>query len=224
MGYYIDLASISIDAYKEKLRNGYLPPSRMILKEQLDERFDCFKGLGIENVKELLLLLKKSGEISELVKLEYFTIEYLKILLREINSTLPKPNKVKEFLGISEDTVARLEKLGIKTSLHLYEKVKTVKSRQEISNITGIDNEIILELTKLCDLSRIKWVGVTFAKMLYDIGIDTVEKATKADAIELHKSITKINTERNYYKGKIGLNDIQIFVNAAKEVSLDIKY
>ncbi|NJM16082.1 MAG: hypothetical protein HC896_12560 [Bacteroidales bacterium] len=59
MAYYIDLEKISIDAYRIKLELAYLPPSRMMLKDKLDERFGYFKGLGIENAKALLQVLKK---------------------------------------------------------------------------------------------------------------------------------------------------------------------
>ena len=38
MGYYIDLGKIIIEDYKKKLEYAYLPPSRMVLKEKLDER------------------------------------------------------------------------------------------------------------------------------------------------------------------------------------------
>lgn len=48
MGYYIDLERITIDRYKTKLGSSYLPPSRMILKEKLDERFGYFKEKGIK--------------------------------------------------------------------------------------------------------------------------------------------------------------------------------
>jgi hypothetical protein len=54
MGYYINLEKISIDDYQTKLESAYLPPSRMILKEKLDERFGYFKKIGIKNVKGLL--------------------------------------------------------------------------------------------------------------------------------------------------------------------------
>jgi hypothetical protein len=60
--------------------------------------------------------------------------------------------------------------------------------------------------------------------MLYDLGIDTVEKASKADPVELHARINQLNKEKSIYKGQIGLNDIKIFVNAAKEVPLEIEY
>ena len=62
MGYYINLEAISIDQYKHKLKTGYLPPSRMILKDNLDNRLDYFDTIGIKNVKELLQLLKKKDK------------------------------------------------------------------------------------------------------------------------------------------------------------------
>lgn len=224
MGYYIDLASIRLEHYKAKLATAYLPPSRMILKERLDERFDHFHGLGIKNVEELRQTLRKKDKRAELSQVECFSGDYLKILLREVNSTLPKPNRIKEFPGISAETALKLEKIGIKNTPALYDKVKTCESRKELSDATGINESEILELAQLTDLSRIKWVGVTFARMLYDLGIDTVKKASKADPVDLHKKINQLNKEQGIYRGQIGLRDIKIFINAAGEVPLDIEY
>lgn len=224
MGYYIDLEKISIDDYRKKLASAYLPPSRMILKDRLDERFDYFKRIGIANIKELILLLKKKGAHAELSKIACFADDYLTILLRELNSTLPKPNKIADFANISKDTVTKLERIGIKNTEKLYDRVRTKNDRQTLADVTGINYADILELTRLTDLSRIKWVGVTFARMLYDLGIDTVVKASEADPLDLHEKINKLNSQNNIFKGHIGLNDLIIFVHAAKEVPTDIEY
>lgn len=224
MGYYINLTTITLDAFKEKLRNAYLPPSRAILKERLDERFAHFAKAGIKNLKELQQTLKKKNKLDALSEEICFKGDYLTILLREINSTLPKPNKISDFIGITAETAAKLERVGVKDTQKLYDKVKTPQSRNELSKITGISPDIILELTKLTDLSRIKWVGATFARMLHDIGVDTVEKACSIDPNTLYEKINQINKDRNYYKGQIGLNDMRIFVNAAKDLPLDIEY
>ncbi|MDF1547798.1 MAG: DUF4332 domain-containing protein [Bacteroidales bacterium] len=224
MGYYIDLEKITVDDYRIKLESAYLPPSRMILKDQLDKRFNYFKSIGITNVKELLHILKKKDKFAELSKVDCFSGDYLTILLRELNSTLPKPNKIADFPGISNDTVDKLEKIGIKNTEKLYNSILTKSKRQNLADSTGISDKEILELTKLTDLSRIKWVGVTFARMLYDLEIDTAEKASKSDPVELHARINQLNKEKNIYKGHIGLNDIKIFVNAAKEIPLEIEY
>jgi hypothetical protein len=79
MGYYINLESISIDNYRAKLESAYLPPSRMILKDKMDERFGYFKSIGIKNAKELMQLLKKKEKFAELLRADRFSEEYLTI-------------------------------------------------------------------------------------------------------------------------------------------------
>jgi hypothetical protein len=224
MGYYIDLKKVSLEDYKSKLAKAYLPPSRMMLRERLDERFDCFTQISIRNVQELLQTLKKKSHFAGLSKIECLSGDYLTILLRELNSTLPKPNKLKDFVGISCEAVTQLEKMGIKDTFRLYDKIKTPAHRKQLAKDIGVSEEEILELTKLTDLSRIKWVGVNFARMLYDVGVDTVEKAANASDTDLHQRINQINKEMNVYRGSIGLNDIRIFIDAAKEVPQEIDY
>ena len=224
MGYYIDLEKITVEDYRTKLESAYLPPSRMILRERLDERFGYFKSIGIKNIKELIQILKRKDKFTELQNVECLSGNYLTILLRELNSILPKPNKIAEFKGISENTVVKLDKIGIKNTAKLYDRIITSENRKELAQSIGIKNSEILELTKLTDLSRIKWVGVTAARMLYDLGLDTVEKVSKADYNDLHKKINLLSMEKNIYKGQIGLNDIKILINVAKEVPQEIEY
>lgn len=224
MGYYIDLEKITIEDYRTKLESAYLPPSRMILKDNLDERFGYFKLIGIKNIKELLQTLKKKDKFAELSTIDCLSGDYLTILLRELNSTLPKPNKMADFTLISKDTVIKLEKTGIKSTEQFYDRVITKQDRQKIAELTGISDKEILELTKLTDLSRIKWVGVTYAQMLYELGTDTVEKVSKSDPIDLHKRINNLIIEKNIFKGQIGLNDIKILIEAASEVPTEIEY
>ncbi|MBK6979906.1 MAG: DUF4332 domain-containing protein [Cytophagaceae bacterium] len=224
MGYYIDLEKLSIDDYRLKLESAYLPPSRMMLKDNLEERFAYFKTLGISNVKDLILLLKKKDKFSEFTRQDVFAGDYLTILLRELNSTLPKPNKLADFLEIRAGAVSNLEKIGISNTEKLYNKVLSKSDRQNLSQATGINMEDLLTLTKLADLSRIKWVGVTYAQMLSDLGVDTVEKVSKSDPMDLHDRINRMIKEKNIFKGSIGLNDVKILIAAAGELPLDIEY
>lgn len=224
MGYYIDLEKISIDAYRTILETAYLPPSRMILKERLGERIGHFIEIGISNVKELLLLLKKKEKFTELQKVECLSGDYLTILLRELNSLQPKPNKLKDFAGISSEAIEKLENLKIKNTVKLFDRVINSDERKKLAEETSISQNDILMLTKLTDLSRIRWVGATAAKMFYDLGVDTVEKISKADPINLHTRINQLNKEKRIYKGQIGLNDMRIVVDIAKDLPLDIEY
>jgi hypothetical protein len=224
MGYYIDLEKITLNDYRSKLESAYLPPSRLILKEKLDERFGYLASIGIRNVKVLIATLRKKDKLEELSKAECLSSDYLTILLRELNSTLPKPNKLKEFTGVSRDTIEKLEKIGIKNTFSFYNMVLSNNDRKKLSALTGISDKDILELTKLTDLSRIKWAGAKFARILYDLGIDSVEKVSKSDPNHLHARINQFNKNTGFYKGNIGLNDIRIFVDAAKEIPIEIDY
>ncbi len=224
MGYYIDLEQISIDDYQIKLESAYLPPSRLILKEKLDERFGYFKSIGIENVKGLVQLLNNKNKVAELSKVDFLSGDYLTILLREVNSTLPKPNKISDFTGIAEETIDRLKKTGIINTEKLYGKVVKKSDRHKLADSIGIKYRDILELTKLADLSRIKWVGVTFAQILYNLGVDTVEKVSVSDPIDLHARINQIIKEKNIFKGAIGINDVKILIESARELPMEIEY
>ncbi len=224
MGYYIDLEKITIDDYQAQLESAYLPPSRMSLKDNLDERFGYFKNIGIENVKELIQLLKKKDRFNELSKVECLSADFLTILLRELNSTLPKPNKIADFIGISSETVGKLHKVGITNTEKLYAMVITKSDRLKLADLTELSETDIIELTKLSDLSRIKWVGVTYAQILYELGVDSVEKVSKSDPLELHRKINLLIKEKNIFKGQIGLNDVRILVESATGIPLEIEY
>ena len=223
MGYYIDYSSITIDEYMDKLKYKSLIPSQIILKEGLEEKFSYIKSLGFKNVLELEKALKNKQKLLELAQAPGLSEQYLSILLREIKGRQPKPRKLKDFAHISSDTLAKLQQLSITTTAHLYDKVLTKKSRKEFAQKTNIPYSDILELAQLTDLTRIQWVNATFARVLYEAGYDTVEKVSKADYEVLYKEIKKLNQERHLYKGHIGLNDMKICVEAAKEVNQEME-
>ena len=196
----------------------------MILKEKLYKRFSYFKSIGINNLQELQQVLKNKKKLAELSKVDFLSGEYLPVLLREINSIHPKPNKIREFTGISTVTVSKLEKQGIMDTFCLFDKVKTPESRRELAMMSGIIDSEVLELTKLTDLSRIKWVGTMFARVLYESGFDTVKKVSRANHEELYKRITELNKSKSLYKGHIGIHDMKLCIDSAREVPQEIEY
>jgi hypothetical protein len=186
--------------------------------------FNYFKSIGIINLFKLQQILKNKKKLTELSKVNCFSEEYLPFLLREINSIHPKPNKIREFVGISTDTISKLEKFGITDTFCLFDKVKTPESRKKLGGEADVKDSELLELTRLTDLSRIKWVGTMFARVLYEPGFDTVQKVADASYEDMYRRITQINRERNLNKGHIGLHDMKLCVDSAKEVPLEIEY
>ncbi len=224
MGYYIDLRNISLDEYKEILKSADLIPSRMVLKENIDDIFDAINAQKIENVAELRTALKNKKKLQDFSKQSEISEDYLGTLIREVNGYRYRPNKIRDFPGVSENVILKLENLGLKNTLQLFDKILTPQSRNDLSSQTGISEREILKLAKLTDLSRIRWVNHTFAYVLLEAGYDTAEKVANADYKALYEKVKKLNEERKIYKGHIGLHDMKLCVDAAQDVSLDIEY
>ena len=151
-------------------------------------------------------------------------IDFLTILGREIRSYRQKPNNLRDFPSIDEDTIKKLGNIGLKNAFQFFSKVLTTADRVALSKHTEIDEHVILKLTKLTDLSRIRWVNHTFAYVLYEAQYDTVEKVAKADYIEFYETVKQLNEKQELYRGHIGVHDMKLCVEAAKDVSLDIQY
>ncbi|MGK7396474.1 MAG: hypothetical protein ACNS62_17985 [Candidatus Cyclobacteriaceae bacterium M3_2C_046] len=81
MGYYLNLEEISIETFQDILAKAYFPPSRVILRDRTDQRFDFFKNQVVQDLKQLLLLLQNKDQMKSLQQQEYFSGSYLKVLI-----------------------------------------------------------------------------------------------------------------------------------------------
>jgi hypothetical protein len=222
--YYIDLKSISLSDYEEELRNTELLPSRKIIKDDIEKRFNILRQNGVNNLNDILICLKSPDKLKAFARMSGISEEYLAILKREIASSQPKPVNLSEYPNIHKKTIEKLEKLGIKNSKQLFNLIKTEIARTDLCKKTDISHDEILELTKLIDVSRIKWVGANFARLLVDSPYDTVEKVSNANYPDVYEILVRINKEKNYFKGMFGLNDMKLCVFAAKNVPKAITY
>ena len=183
--YYRDFDEITLSDYEKELSQTELLHSRMIIKENLHERFESLKRQNIRTLSDLLSAVKTSAQLSLLAGKAGIPEEFLVILKREISSNIPKPVRLKDFPSVSSETVEKLAAAGINDTRQLFQSVKTEKERQELSDRTGVFYFEILELTKLTDVSRIKWVGANFARVLVDSGYNTAQNVSDADAGDL---------------------------------------
>lgn len=141
-----------------------------------------------------------------------------------MNSYTPKPVNLEKFPGVEKETVNKLKSAGIKNTAHLFKKVKTPEDRRKLAAELEISEEEILELTKLTDLSRIKWVGPVFARIFLDSGTDTAEKVSEADAGSFYKKLVELNQEKKYTKAKFLESDVVLCINISKMVPKTMKY
>ena len=218
MAYYINLNNITLDDYQSILQAADLLPSRRVLQENTEEAFGVLKVQGLATLAELQAALKTKPKLQQFAKESGLDEEYLTILIREVNSLQPKPNKLADFPETPAEVAEKLAEIGIKHTLHLYERVLTPADRTALAAEIGVDEGAILRLAKLTDLSRIRWVNHTFAYVLLEAGYDTSAKVAQADPAQLYADVKALNEAREIYKGQIGLHDMVLCVNAAKDV------
>ncbi|MEX0289372.1 MAG: DUF4332 domain-containing protein [Flavobacteriaceae bacterium] len=224
MGYYIDLKNISIDAYQDILKTTTLIPSWKVLENDIDENLSILKTHNINNLNELLVALKDKIKIQEFSRQSGLPEHYLAVLKRVVKGYRPKPNRIKDFACVGEDIILKLEKIGIKNTLKLYDEILTDEKRNQLSRKSGINKAEIMKLTQLTDLSRIRWVNHTFAYVLLEAGYDTVEKVANADYQEMYDTVKKLNEERKIYNAHIGANDMKMVIESAQTLELEIEY
>lgn len=224
-GYYLDLGTLSLTKLKGRFKTTRLLPSQQRLLEKIDERFACLEENGIENLEQLQKALKTKSAIQSFAEAIGLPLDYLTILRREVNSYQPKPIDLKDFPGADPDVVRKLRQIGIENTEQLFPYVLTLQARSEFAEQNQIEYEDILELTKLTDVARIKWVGPKFARLLVESEYDTVEKIADSNYEELYLALIRVNEETRIYKGKFGIEDMKSWVNiVVQDVPRVIQY
>lgn len=222
--YHIDLEKYSLDEFKKELSESELIPSRKILKKGINERFKILEDNGIGNLQELRDSLKTPKKVREFASKSSLPEDYLLILRREVNSYTPNPVNLDKFPGVKSETIDKLKSAGIKNTAHLFKIAKTPEDREKLAAELEIHNAEILELTKLTDLARIKWIGPIFARIFYDSGTDTARKVSDADAEPLYKQLVEINNAKGYTRGKFIESDVELAIKVSKMVPKVIEY
>nr|WP_319373858.1 DUF4332 domain-containing protein [uncultured Methanobacterium sp.] len=222
--YHIDLKKIPLNEFKEEIKNSELLPSRKILKNHLNERFKILKGNKVENLQDLANLLKTPKKARAFAEKSGLPEDYLLILRREVNSYTPNPVNLGKFPGIKDETLHKLNSAGIKNTAHLFKRVKTPEDRENLATELGIPCKDLLELTKLTDMVRIKWVGPVFARIFLDSSTDTTAKIAKSKPNPLYKILVDINNQKKYTKSKFTESDVELCIKVASMVPKVIEY
>lgn len=222
--YYPDLKNFDLAKLKDQLKTTRLLPSQQILRDKIDERFTCIEKNGIENLEQLQNVLKTKSAVQLFAMKTGIPVDYLTVLRREVNMYQPKPINLKDFPGFDPDVIEKLQQIGIKNTEQLFPHVLTPQDRNEFAKQHRIDDDVILELTKLTDVARTKWVGPKFARLLIQSKYDTLEKVANSDHEKLYHALVRTNEMTGIYKGKFGKDDMKLWVASVQDVPLAIQY
>ena len=121
MPYQMDGRSIDLGALQKRLEDTDLIPSQVPLLDGLGEKMSALEDAGITSVADLRAALKTPKSLSSLSQRSGIGPDYLKLLNRTINGFSPKPRPLGEIDWLDSETIARLQKVGIKNTRHLFE-------------------------------------------------------------------------------------------------------
>lgn len=211
--YMPDISNLGLEDFKNELKTGRLLPSRKPLLNDIERKFSLIEQAGINNAGSLKDELNSSKKLSRLAKETGISEDYLKLLKREVNSLLPTPIKFVNVPNISEEIVKQLNALDIVDTENLFPYVTDPNNRQKFKNLSGFSIEEILWLTKLVDVSRIKWVGPKLARLIVDTEYDTVKKLSGADPEKVLNAFNKAKDKNKAYQGALGIDDIESWIH-----------
>lgn len=201
MSYHLNLSLLSMTDYMALLKNQNLLPSRIILKDHIDEHFNQLMAYGISDVDQLRKCLSSTTKMTELKEFTRIPQDYLVILKREIGSMIQKPVPLSQFPGISGDHIKQLALSGIMNSYEYHE------NHQQASDDP---------LWCLCDLVRINGVGPIAARMFYEAGYRSVALVSQAHPKTMSIEINKMNETHSYDRGVLGEKDTRFCIDFAK--------
>ncbi len=189
-------------------------PSRKPLKEKLKSRFRTIKSAGVNSVGDLIRVLKNKPKIEAFSKRTGVSIDYLTLLKREAGSYFPNPVRLDRFPGIKSHAVSKLEKIGISNSKQLFDRTVATGDRKALVSESGLSEDEINEFIGLSDLSRLYGVGPVFARLILDIGIDSV----KSFLSHRPEEIITIYEEQTGKKADFTVHDIRFTLEMAREM------
>ena len=221
--YFVDTDKFSIDKFKNILNIKDILPGRIVLKDNLDERFDLIKSKGINSLSDLLDTLKTKPKIDKFSKDTGLSIDYLTILRREANSYVSTPIRLIDLPFIETDIIEKLKVNGIKDSRQLFDYASKRINREKLAFRYKLPLDRLLELVQLCDLVRITGVGPVFARIIFDSGIKSVKDFLSLDSADLLERLIKTNNEKGLTKAKFTIKDIEYCIELGKDLPLVIE-
>lgn len=213
MSYFIDFESMTLDELKALILSTDLVPSRLLLKEQIDENFEKISSMDIYRADILIKILKNKKKLEIFSNESGINQQYLILLIRELSGYLNTENKWKDFDMLPDSLIASLLQMNISNTKKYFEKYYA-----DSSCLDPFGKDTLDMLLALSDLSRIRWVNHTFACVLYKLGYHCVKEVSTADPYTLFEEVNAYNHTYKLYKGTIGLRDMERCIHAAKQL------
>jgi len=134
------------------------------------------------------------------------------------------PFKLKDFLGVDPEHIARLDAQGIRTTMQILSAGRTPEARRLLAEKTGIPEDKLTELVRLSDLSRLPGVKSIRARLYIEAGVDSVENMAGWDP----QALLQLTAEFVRKTGFLGIaplpKEVSSTITNAKKLEKMIKW
>jgi predicted flap endonuclease-1-like 5' DNA nuclease len=131
---------------------------------------------------------------------------------------------VMDIKGIGPLMADKLKKVGIRTTAKLLETAASAKGRKELAAKIGVDEKTILRWANLVDRMRIKGIGEDYARLLQEVGVDTVKELKYRNVAKLASAMREANKKNKLVRLLPSERWVQRWVDQAKQLPLKITY
>ena len=132
--------------------------------------------------------------------------------------------KLKGFRGVETNDLVKLGHAGIRNVSDVMKACRTSADRNSVAAKTGVAVDRILELVKLCDLTRIQGVKGIRARLYYDAGVDTIEEIAKWNPTELRTYLVGF-VRKTGFRGIAPLpKELKFTIETARRIPKIIEY
>ena len=135
-----------------------------------------------------------------------------------------KSLKLKDIQDISEDQLKKLAEIGITDVEGILTNGQTRAEREVLAIRGHLSLEEVLKLVKIADLTRIVDIKGIRVRLLYETGIDTIEKLSTCDPEKLHEKLITVNSEKHILKRHPTKNEAKYWVTQAKQLEKLVEY
>jgi predicted flap endonuclease-1-like 5' DNA nuclease len=126
--------------------------------------------------------------------------------------------------GLAPTFIAKMKKIGIRTTEKLLETAKSVKGRQMLAEKTEIDVKQLLRVANLIDRMRIKGVGQEYSELLEAVGVITVNQLRYRNPARLAKAMAEANAKRKLVRVLPSEHTVEQWIENAKKLPVKISY
>lgn len=126
--------------------------------------------------------------------------------------------------GVGSEYARKLKMLGISTTQALLERGASPQGRQEVAEMSGISEKLILEWVNRADLFRVKGVGEEYSDLLENAGVDTVVELAQRNAANLFEKMVAVNQQKKLVRKLPTLAQVEGWINQAKRLPRAVTY